>query len=344
MADLREKILARKLSSSCLEQVDVSVQKQEEGRPSGSTDDHQELVERRGFRTPVQEAVDRDRSWGRSTEKKRRFGAIESPHGRSKYTPVRDQYPVGDRNHRVAFSPRLRFPISDNDIDIRYDPEFDFGHNMRFGASFTDVRSKEIDHESCDKMYKMAKELKSQQEKIKMIQDENQNLRRKLSTADDLVFDAQKKLETKEEDLNHVEVEMHSMRRKIESDEVLIKDFVFENRNKRELIVSLEQEIKELKKTKFKLLGENAQIRKLAKEISDDSDNLLKVINDLKAEKKVADEKIIDLLESLEGEKDQLDKTSKDVDEDDSKSDDALQEEVNQNHANPEEEATLDNK
>ena len=92
---------------------------------------------------------------------------------------------------------------------------------------------------------------------------------------------------------------------------MLIKDLVSENQNKRELIVSHEKEIKELKKTKFKLLGENAQIRK----------------------------QIIDLLEALEGEKNQVIKTSN---KDESKSDDALQEEVNQNHANPEEETILD--
>merc|ERR1719318_670212 len=111
-------------------------------------------------------------------------------------------------------------------------------------------------------------------ERMNMLQDENQNLRRKLISADNLVFDAEKKLEVKDEDLGHVVDEMHSVRRKIESDEVLIKDLVFENQNKRELIVSHEKEIKGLKKTKFKLLGENTQIRKLAKEISDDSDNL----------------------------------------------------------------------
>ena len=58
-----------------------------------------------------------------------------------------------------------------------------------------------------------------------------------------------------------LEGEIHTMRRKIETDEVLVKDLLFENRNKRELILSLNKEIKELKKTKFKLLGENAQKR-----------------------------------------------------------------------------------
>ena len=56
------------------------------------------------------------------------------------------------------------------------------------------------------------------------------------------------------------------------------------------------------------------------------------------------EEKIINLLESLEGEKDQVKKTSikDDVDEDEySESDDALNEEVNQNQGNPEEEASL---
>ena len=140
MADLREKIIARKLSSSCVEQVEVSGQRlAEERQPSGSTDDHHELVEKRGFRTPVQEVVDRDRSWGRFTEKKRKFGGTESPRGRSKYTPVRDQYPVGVRNYQI------------------YDPEFDFRNNMRLGASFTDVKSEEEDLESCEKTYRMAK-------------------------------------------------------------------------------------------------------------------------------------------------------------------------------------------
>jgi len=299
------------------------------------------LVERSGFLTPVQDLVDRDRSRGRSAVKKREFtGAQEASRGRSKYTPVCDGYQVADKNHRVAFPPRLHFSSSDNDIDMRNDPEFDFGNKRDFGANFTD----EADFERCEKTYKMAKELKCQQGKVEVLLDENQNLRRKLNTADNVVIDSQRKLETKQEDLNNEEGEIHTMRRKIVSDEVLVKDLVFENRNKRDLIVSLEKEIKELKKTKFKLLGENAQIRNLAKKISDDSDKLLMVITELKAEKKIADEKIINLLESIEGEKDQVKKTSikEDVDEDEySESDDALNEEVNQNQGNPEEEASL---
>ena len=145
-----------------------------------------------------------------STEKRRKFKGTESPRGRSKNTPVSDPYPVGVRNYQVAFSPRLHFPSSDNDIDFR--------NNMRLGASFTDVKSKEVDLESCEKTYKIEKELKSQQEKRKVIQDENQNLQRKLCTVDDLVCYAQKKFEAKEEGLSHLEGEMHSLRRKIKTD------------------------------------------------------------------------------------------------------------------------------
>merc|ERR1719233_1853142 len=62
-------------------------------------------------------------------------------------------------------------------------------------------------------------------------------------------------------------------------------------------IENLENEIRDLKKTKSKLLVENVLIRKLGKQISDDSDNLLEVITELKKEKDDADEKIV-LLES----------------------------------------------
>merc|ERR1712179_452144 len=49
----------------------------------------------------------------------------------------------------------------------------------------------------------------------------------------------------------------------------------------------------DLKKTKSKLLAENVLIRKLGKQISDDSDNLLEIITKLKQDKDAADEKIV---------------------------------------------------
>ena len=49
---------------------------------------------------------------------------------------------------------------------------------------------------------------------MKVILDENHNLRRKLNTADNMDIDAQQtKLEIKQDDLNHVEGEMYFMRR-----------------------------------------------------------------------------------------------------------------------------------
>jgi len=290
MADLREKIISRKLiSSSQVDQIDAD---------SGCG--HHGWLERRRFRTPAQHVVDCDKSWGRSIQKRTKIGFLGVAgvfHDRSKYTPVSDGS-LDDKNHCASVPHRLRFPSSPNDIDIRNDPEFDFGTKRHFGVRFTD--EKEFRRE---KTYKMVKEFKCQQEKVEMLLDENRNLRRKLKTADNVLIDTRRKFETKQEDINHVEGEMHTMRRKIETDEVLVKDLLFENRNKRELIISLDKEIKELKKTKFKLLGENAQIRNLAKKISDDSDNLLKVITELKAERKVANEKIINLMQTIEGEK-----------------------------------------
>jgi hypothetical protein len=173
MADLREKIIARKCSSSSqVEQMDVPGQERGGKTPASIVGEYRGLVERSGFLTPVQDLVDHDRSWERSAVKKSEFGftgaapgAQEASRGRSKYTPVNDGYQVADKNHRVAFLPRLRFPSSDNDIDMRNDPEFDFGNKRDFGANFTD----EADFERYEKTYKMAKEFKCQQEKMEIL-------------------------------------------------------------------------------------------------------------------------------------------------------------------------------
>jgi hypothetical protein len=74
MADLREKIMARKLSSSSqVEQMDVPGQgqgREKERQISASIEgEHPDLVERSGLRTPVQDLMDRDSFWGRSTLK-----------------------------------------------------------------------------------------------------------------------------------------------------------------------------------------------------------------------------------------------------------------------------------
>ena len=66
MADLREKIMARQLSSSSqVEQMDVLGQGQEKGRRTSASIDseHHELVKGSGFCTPVQDVVDYDRSY-----------------------------------------------------------------------------------------------------------------------------------------------------------------------------------------------------------------------------------------------------------------------------------------
>merc|ERR1712096_318197 len=228
-----------------------------------------------------------------------------------------------------GFSQKLRFPSSDNDIDIRNDPEYKFENALKdckVGDTETTKRRKEkvaregfkqFDIEGCEKVYMMSKELKILHEDLKKTKDDNQNLFRKLKDADTLVVDFQRKIMVKDDVLKHFEDELLCSRRKIETDGVFIKDLVFENKNKRMHIDGLEKEIEELKETKGKLFEENAQIRRLAKEISDDSDNLLKVINELKAEKKIADEKITFLQDGKE-QIDQL-KTKENIEDEDSK-------------------------
>merc|ERR1712096_480548 len=176
---------------------------------------------------------------------------------------------------------------------------------------------KQFDIEGCEKVYMMSKELNILHEDLKKTKDENQNLFRKLNDADTLVVDFQRKIMVKDDVLKHFEDELLCSRRKIETDGVFIKDLLFENKNKRMHIDGLEKELEELKETKGKLFDENAQIRRLAKEISDDSDNLLKVINELKAEKKIADEKITFLQDG----KEQMDKlkTKENIEDEDSK-------------------------
>eukprot|EP00092_Neocalanus_flemingeri_P028774 GFUD01031239.1.p1 GENE.GFUD01031239.1~~GFUD01031239.1.p1 ORF type:complete len:390 (+),score=135.80 GFUD01031239.1:46-1215(+) len=244
-----------------------------------------------------------------------------------------------------GFSQKLRFPSTSSDIDIRNDREYDFQNSVKncevignteteFGEKMVTFKgSEQIDMEGCEKTYQMAKEIKHLQENLRSVNNENQILRRNFEDADNKVVDVKNQLNVKEDVIKHVDDELLCSRRKIETDEVLIKDLVFENKNKRGYINGLEKEIQELKKTKSKLLDENTQIRLLAKEISDDSDNLLKVINELKTEKKIADEKIDSLLES------QKDKEEK-MNNEDSKNDNVAQEEVNETSGNGEPKST----
>eukprot|EP00092_Neocalanus_flemingeri_P037577 GFUD01040912.1.p1 GENE.GFUD01040912.1~~GFUD01040912.1.p1 ORF type:complete len:393 (-),score=130.52 GFUD01040912.1:106-1284(-) len=326
--------------------------------------------QRDGFETPapVQVERDRDRSWERFTDKRSKFSSNKfssSGDGRdsvgcfisrkyehtpsttygyrrvdSKATPW-----FGSSSSRHGFSQKLRFPSTSSDIDIRNDREYDFQNSVKncevignteteFGEKMVTFKgSEQIDMEGCEKTYQMAKEIKHLQENLRSVNNENQILRRNFEDADNKVVDVKNQLNVKEDVIKHVDDELLCSRRKIETDEVLIKDLVFENKNKRGYINGLEKEIQELKKTKSKLLDENTQIRLLAKEISDDSDNLLKVINELKTEKKIADEKIDSLLES------QKDKEEK-MNNEDSKNDNVAQEEVNETSGNGEPKST----
>jgi len=168
---------------------------------------------------------------------------------------------------------------SDNDIDIRNDPEFRFG-------------SGDSDAENFEKMYEMAKGLKCRQEKLSIVLDENEYLRCQLKDSSMKLSEAQAKLTKFAEDLEDVKGKLVTRETDYKSDRVLIKDLVFENENKRNYIENLENEIRDLKKAKSKLLIENVLIRKLGKQISDDSDNLMEFINKLYKEKDAADEKI----------------------------------------------------
>jgi len=339
---LREKIIGRKglnpvtqmrdgarqrnlSSSSCCSGSGENQDKRRRTSSSNGVKDSED--KRRGFRTPVQDVegrymerrrIDADGCSRRQVYGVRSESRYSSADGEGKF-----EVSLGYKTQKQLFPSSS----SDNDIDIRNDPEF------RFGYARTD------EEERFEKMYKMAKELKMLRDKINLSQDENQHLRWKLNVADNQVSEIKSILNVKEDDLKDAERELLSTRRKLETDEVLVKDLVFENRNKREYIDKLEKEINDLKKTKSKLLGENTQIRKLAKEISDDSDNLLKVINDLKAEKidavlkaekKDTVGKIINLLESKDEENSVRKEDNKD---DENLSSDDHPEEVNETQA-----------
>jgi len=122
---------------------------------------------------------------------------------------------------------------------------------------------------------------------------ENEDLRYQIEDSSLKLDDAQAKLIKYEEELEEVKGKLVTREIDNESDRVLIKDLVFENENKRKYIENLESEIRDLKKTKSKLITENVLIRKLGKQISDDSDNLLENITKLNKEKDTADEKIV---------------------------------------------------
>jgi len=267
MADLREKIVSKKHNSFKINSGGRETQRNVSswsGSGSGTwycgrDERDQDCHQRRNLQYSMQDVRGEYRN-------KRKIGPGKTYSARSRKFA-----------HNSSFS-------SNNDIDIRNDPEFKFGSGNREAENF-------------EKIYEMAKGLKCRQEKLSNVLHENEDLRYQIEDSSLKLDDAQAKLIKFEEELKVVKGKLVTREIDNESDRVLIKDLVFENENKRKYIENLENEIRDLKKTKSKLLAENVLIRKLGKQISDDSDNLLEIITKLKKEKDSADEKIV-LLET----------------------------------------------
>jgi len=264
MADLREKIVSKKHNSFMINSGGRETQRNVSswsgsGKWRGRDERDQDRHQRRNLQYSMQDVRGEYRD-------KRKFEPGETYTARSRKFA-----------HKSSFS-------SNNDIDIRNDPEFKFGSGNRETENF-------------EKIYEMAKGLKCRQEKLSNVLHENEDLRYQIEDSSLKLDDAQAKLIKYEEELEEVKGKLVTREIDNESDRVLIKDLVFENENKRKYIENLESEIRDLKKTKSKLITENVLIRKLGKQISDDSDNLLEIITKLNKEKDSADEKIV-LLET----------------------------------------------
>jgi len=268
MADLREKIVSRKQNSFVIKCGERETQRSippwsESGTLYGGRDERdQDCHQRRNLQYSLQDV------WSEESRDRRKIGPGETYSG----------------NARARKFARKSFNTasfrSNNDIDIRNDPEF------RFGSGNSEA-------ENCEKIYEMAKGLKCRHEKLNNVLDENENLRCQIKDSSLKLNDAESRLIKFEEELEDVRGKLVTREIDNDSDRVLIKDLVFENENKRKYIENLENEIRDLKKTKSKLLAENVLIRKLGKQISDDSDNLLEIITKLKQDKDAADEKIV---------------------------------------------------
>jgi len=260
MADLREKIVSKKHNSFMINSGGRETQRNVSswsgsGKWRGRDERDQDRHQRRNLQYSMQDVRGEYRD-------KRKFEQGETYTARSRKFA-----------HKSSFS-------SNNDIDIRNDPEFKFGSGSRETENF-------------EKIYEMAKGLKCRQEKLSNVLHENEDLRYQIEDSSLKLDDAQAKLIKYEEELEEVKGKLVTREIDNESDRVLIKDLVFENENKRKYIENLESEIRDLKKTKSKLITENVLIRKLGKQISDDSDNLLEIITKLKQDKDAADEKIV---------------------------------------------------
>jgi len=268
MADLREKIVSRKQNSFVIKCGERETQRSippwsESGTLYGGRDERdQDCHQRRNLQYSLQDV------WSEESRDRRKIGPGETYSGNARARKF-----ARKSLNTASFR-------SNNDIDIRNDPEF------RFGSGNSEA-------ENCEKIYEMAKGLKCRHEKLNNVLDENENLRCQIKDSSLKLNDAQTKLIKFEEELEDVKGKLVTREIDNDSDRVLIKDLVFENENKRKYIENLENEIRDLKKTKSKLLAENVLIRKLGKQISDDSDNLLEIITKLKQDKDAADEKIV---------------------------------------------------
>jgi len=195
-------------------------------------------------------------------------------------------------NRSGSFSRKIEFIEEDRDIDIRNDPDYTFDYGKRY------CNSSNYSMKDCEEKYVLAKNLRSQKKRLTMVQNENFDLRWRLEDLNKILAETRRKLRNTETNLRTAEDVIKSNEIKMEENRDLIKDLVRDNKRKKEYIYSLEKDIDDAKRIKRKLEEENSLIRSLGKEISDDSDNLLKTITTLKGENKNAVEKI----KSLEAE------------------------------------------
>jgi len=331
MSDLRDKINWKKQTNVYLEQRRV---KRKQSFSPLSDDMTFECGEERTFRACSQEEEEMLSKGNQSL-------LTAGEDGRSYSYRRRAGYGTG-------FSSTPRMVNYDDDIDLNYTNNKVI--KVSASRSYEDVdvwqesrKRKEAEHLASRKIQNMAKEIKVLQQDLKLTNEENKNFENKLRDAKIKFDDASKKIKMKEDSLKHCENELFFSKGKVETERVFIKDLTFENKNNKEYISKLENEVKELKETKVQLNTENAQIRQLAKEISDDSDNLLKVIKELKAEKKLTDAKV-EFLQKCLNEKDELLKVNA-VNDDGELKVNVTQEEVNEDpvpHNNDQDYVVLD--
>ena len=138
---------------------------------------------------------------------------------------------------RERFSQQLKFSSSNNDIDIRNDPEYEFENVFKDNLVSNKAGKKcfQVNVGSYENIYLMAKEIRTLQKDLSIANVENRSLRRKFQDADNKVVDLEEKLVVKNDVLGHFEDELAGSRRKIETDGVFIKDLEFENRNKKKV-------------------------------------------------------------------------------------------------------------